>query len=277
MIKVRAPAKINLGLKVEGKRFDGYHLLDTIYASIDLYDYLEIYKTNNSSICIESNSTEIPLDGANLIIKALKSVGIDGGLSIILKKRIPVGGGLAGGSADAAAILRILPRLGINLSPEELKRVALSLGADVYYCYIGKVQRGTGIGENLREIKTKSLPKIAILPQKISCSTEEVFKKYSQMRKNNYNGDLDLVEAGLAKGDFSMVDRNIDNSLEVAIFKLYPKLKETVQHLRNHNLNIQISGSGSSLYMVLKDEHDIIKLKKIYEEELIVCNIVNNR
>ncbi len=277
MIKIRTPAKVNLGLKVERKKLDGYHLLDTIYASIDLYDDLEINETKDSGICIETNSKKLPLDETNLIVKALKRVGIEGGLSIALKKRIPVGGGLAGGSADAAAILKILPSLGIKLPPEEIKEVALSLGADVYYCYVGKLQRGTGIGENLREIKPKSLPKLAILPQKISCSTKEVFKKYSQLGGDRFKGNLDLVEAGLVKGDFSMIDRNIDNSLEEAIFNLYPELKEKVKQLRSHKLNIQISGSGSSLYVVLKNEHDIIKLKKVYEEELIVCNIVNNR
>ncbi|MFP4456135.1 MAG: 4-(cytidine 5'-diphospho)-2-C-methyl-D-erythritol kinase [Clostridia bacterium] len=277
MIKVKAPAKINLGLKIKGKRSDGYHLLDTIYSSINLYDEIKIEKTSAKGISIYSNSKNIPLDNTNLIIKALNAVGINNGLSINLRKRIPVGGGLAGGSTDAAAILRILPDLGIHLSDREIKEAAINLGADVYYCFIGNIQRGKGVGEKLRQIEVADLPKVALLPQNISCDTKKVFNKYSQLKENRFKGDLDLVEKGLIKGDFSLIDKNIDNSLEEAVFLLYPRLKEKVQLLRSHKLNIQISGSGSSLYMVLKNEHDIIKLKNVYEEELIVCNMINNR
>jgi 4-diphosphocytidyl-2-C-methyl-D-erythritol kinase len=278
MFTVNAPAKINLGLKVKGRDNKGYHLLDTIYTSIDLYDEIKIFKTNSNIIKLTSNNCALPLDRNNLIIKTLEKVGINRGLSIHLEKRIPVGGGMAGGSSDAAAILKILPKLGVHLTDKMIKELAISLGADVYYCYIGGIQRAGGIGEVLRSITPlKETPKIAVLPQNINCDTKDIFKEYDMLGADFYNGKLDLVEEGIINGDFEQIENNIDNSLENAIFNKHPKLKEKVIYLRDKNLNIQISGSGSTLYMVLKNEHDIIKLKNAYEDEFIVCNIINNK
>ena len=97
MIETKSPAKINLGLKVIGKRMNGYHLLDTIFVSVDLYDEIIIKEVESDKIEITSNNNEVPLDSTNLIVKTLNSFGIDKGLRIYLNKNIPIGGGMGGG------------------------------------------------------------------------------------------------------------------------------------------------------------------------------------
>jgi len=277
MIETKSPAKINLGLKVIGKRMNGYHLLDTIFASVDLYDEIIIKEVESDKIEITSNNNEVPLDSTNLIVKTLNSFGIDKGLRIYLNKNIPIGGGMGGGSSNAAAILRLLPRLGVNVSEDKIKETARSLGADVYYCYVGGIQRASGVGEILKPINASNkLPKIAVLPQTIHCDTKKIFNHYDKSNIDSYTGDLNNVEKGLVNGDFSLINKSISNSLERTIFDRYKILKERVNYLRDKNLNIQISGSGSTLYMVLKNEHDIIKLKKVYKDKIMVCNILNN-
>jgi len=277
MIETKSPAKINLGLKVIGKRMNGYHLLDTIFVSVDLYDEIIIKEVESDKIEITSNNNEVPLDSTNLIVKTLNSFGIDKGLRIYLNKNIPIGGGMGGGSSNAAAILRLLPRLGVNVSEDKIKETARSLGADVYYCYVGGIQRASGVGEILKPINASNkLPKIAVLPQTIHCDTKKIFNHYDKSNIDSYTGDLNNVEKGLVNGDFSLINKSISNSLERTIFDRYKILKERVNYLRDKNLNIQISGSGSTLYMVLKNEHDIIKLKKVYKDKIMVCNILNN-
>lgn len=276
MIKIKAPAKINLGLKVNGITKGGYHLLDTIYASVDCYDILTIKKTTEEKIVLETNCDKLPTDSRNLIVKALIAAGIKENIYVYLDKAIPIGGGLAGGSADAAAILRVLPKLGVHKSESEIRNISISLGADVYYCYIGGVQRAKGIGEILRPIVPLDVLKVALLPQKINSSTKDVFNMYDQLGETEYLGNLDLVEEGLLKARHDLVEENIRNSLEPAIFELYPQIEGEVLSLRDKGLNVHISGSGSTLYMILKNEHDIIRLNKAYEGEVIVCSVIND-
>jgi len=163
-MRIRAPAKINLSLRVLGKRGDGYHLLDTVMVPIGLYDEITIAgnrlgKAGRESLKVTCNHPLVPSGEENLVYRAaallLGRKGIRGRIRIHIRKRIPVGGGLGGGSSDAAATLRGLNRLfRLGCGRRELLSLAASLGADVPFFIYGRAARATGIGERLRPLGT---------------------------------------------------------------------------------------------------------------------------
>ncbi len=272
MIKILAPAKINLGLEVVGKRNDGYHLLDTIFAQINMYDELIIKRTESKKLKITSN-IDIPLGNANLVWQALNAIGVSRGFEIHIEKRIPVGGGLGGGSSNAAAILRNASVFGIDIQEEKIKSISSSLGADVYYCYKGGIMRGRGTGDTLEPITATFFPKIAVLPQNTHASTKEVFSNYIS---EDFSGSMNGIQKALEEDDFCLFTSSIANSLESSFLKIFPRYKKIVNSLRNLGFCVQLSGSGSTFYVVLRSENDIIKLKNYYQNEFIVCDLLIN-
>jgi 4-diphosphocytidyl-2-C-methyl-D-erythritol kinase len=169
LLKIWAPAKINVGLRVVGKRVDGFHLLDTVMVPVSLYDEIHITKaaansrnsSSHPSLTISCDNPAVPIGGRNLVFRAaemiMKETGIEEPVAIHIKKRIPMGSGLGGGSSDAAATLAGLNRLfRLNYSARRLKRRGLALGADVPFFIGGKPARARGIGERLTPVR--SLP-----------------------------------------------------------------------------------------------------------------------
>lgn len=156
-MKIKAYAKINIALDIVGKREDGYHILKMIMQTIDLYDIIEIEKTK-SEIRLNCNKHYVPTDERNLAYKAAKifkeTYSISQGVDIKLTKNIPVSAGLAGGSTDAAGVLKLMNKMfNVNASDEELKSIGLKLGADVPYCIKGGTALCEGIGEKNYPIK----------------------------------------------------------------------------------------------------------------------------
>ena len=140
-IKLKSRAKINLSIDVLGKRLDGYHLVEMIMQTIDLFDRIKIFSLEEDKIIIESNSEDIPLNDSNMVYKAADLIkeqfGIKQGVRIYIEKNIPVAAGMAGGSSNAAAVLVGLNELwNLNLDKNELKDLGLKLGADVPFCYL---------------------------------------------------------------------------------------------------------------------------------------------
>jgi 4-diphosphocytidyl-2-C-methyl-D-erythritol kinase len=142
-MKLRAYAKINLGLDVTGTRENGYHEVRMIMQTVDLYDEIFLEKSDGREIICENSREDLPEDDGNLAVRAasllIKQFDIPSGVKIRLKKNIPVAAGMAGGSSDAAAVLAGMNGLfGLNLSDEELARTAVRIGADVPYCLFGE-------------------------------------------------------------------------------------------------------------------------------------------
>ena len=157
-IELKSRAKINLSIDVLGKREDGYHLVEMIMQTIDLYDIIKITENKINEININSNSLDIPLNKNNIVYKAAKVLkdkfNIKNGLDIFIEKNIPVAAGMAGGSCNAAAVLVGLNKLwNLNLSEKELQEIGLTLGADVPFCISGNAALAQGIGEELTYIK----------------------------------------------------------------------------------------------------------------------------
>ena len=142
-IQLKSRAKINLSIDVLGKREDGYHLVEMIMQTIDLYDIIKIKELDTNTITIKSNSSNIPLNENNIVYKAItllkNKFNIDKGLEVFIQKNIPVAAGMAGGSSNAAAVLVGLNKLwDLNLSEKELQKIGFKLGADVPFCISGR-------------------------------------------------------------------------------------------------------------------------------------------
>ena len=181
-IKLKSRAKVNLSIDVLGKRQDGYHLVEMIMQTIDLYDLIEIKEKEENQITIKSASEEIPLDCNNLVYKAAdlikKTFNLTKGVEIYIQKNIPVAAGMAGGSSNAAAILVGLNKLwNLNLSDQTLEELGLKLGADVPFCINGGAVLASGIGEELTPIKGLSKDVcIVVCKPDLFVSTKEVYE-----------------------------------------------------------------------------------------------------
>ena len=178
-MRTKAYAKINLSLDIIGKREDGYHLLEMVMQTIDLYDEITIEK-QDEGITIGCNKVYVPRDERNLAYKAAKlfieKYNISQGVNINIKKNIPVSAGLAGGSTDAAAVLKIMNRLfNINAEDEELMKLGEELGADVPYCIKGDCLC-EGIGEKVTELKRFKDKIIVIVKPPFGISTKVYIK-----------------------------------------------------------------------------------------------------
>ena len=156
-IELKSRAKINLSIDVLGKRQDGYHLVEMIMQTIDLFDIIKIFSLNEDKIIISSNSKDIPTDSSNIVYKAVNLIkqefSIKRGIEIYIEKNIPVAAGMAGGSSNAAAVLVGLNKLwNLDLSKNKLKELGLQLGADVPFCIEGGASLAENIGEKLTNI-----------------------------------------------------------------------------------------------------------------------------
>ena len=181
-IRVRAHAKINLYLDVIGKRQDGYHNLETIFHSIGLHDDVIIRKQDTKEITVHCAHPAVPSDARNLAYRAAQrlndAVGGIGGIVIDIHKRIPVAAGLAGGSANAAAVLHGVNELfGLGFTRETLMRFGAQLGADVPFCLHGGAALGHGIGDQLTPLPALLDLPLLLLNPGIEISTAAVFKK----------------------------------------------------------------------------------------------------
>ena len=264
-ITLVSPAKINLHLEVLGKRKDGYHELAMLMQSINLEDYLEIELNNNGLINLCSNNTQLDLKEDNLIIKAaniLRNCYPDRilGANIFLNKNIPIGAGLAGGSSNAAAALIGLNKLWeLNLGQSILRKFALNLGSDVPFFLEGGSQYCFGRGEVLEKYRFESKLYLIILKDpKVSLSTSEIYKKYSDKFQMNYlSSEMDYE---IQRNNLKSINFTNDNFLNRRI-KIRNDLQKIVENENKSvhkalNLFSQIeecicfsmSGSGPSCY-----------------------------
>lgn len=266
-MKIRAPAKINLSLRVIGRRADGYHLVDTIMVPISLYDEIEIRKTGIASkkqstrdlIEISCDHPLVPLGKENIVYRAAELImnksHIAVPISIRITKRIPVGAGLGGGSSDAAATLVGLNRLlKLRLSPSRLEKMALSLGADVPFFIRGRPARARGIGERLRPLPRLPHFWSVIIYPGFSVSTAWVYRNLRQKLTKP------IVNTSIANSPKSFADLAtlLENDLEAVTLKRYPKialLKEKL--LREGALRVLMSGSGSSVFGIFASKRTV--------------------
>ena len=254
-IQLKALAKINLGLDVLRRREDGYHEVKMIMQTIGLHDDLEIRKTKTPGIQVKTNLYYLPTNENNLVYKAAKLLmdefQIQDGVSIQLKKRIPVAAGMAGGSSDGAAVLWGINQMyGLGLSMQALMERGVRLGADVPYC----IQRGTalaeGIGEKLSVLPP--MPKCTILIAKpgISVSTKFVYENlHANDLKPEQHPDVDSMIEAMRQKDLGRLCSRMGNVLETVTIPAYPVINEIKRTMiDNGAIGSMMSGSGPTVF-----------------------------
>ncbi len=256
----KAFAKLNLYLGIHGLREDGYHELETVFQTIDLCDLVSLTVHDKGGISFRCNLPYLPTDGRNLAVKAaeafFRACGMENpGLNINIKKVIPVGAGMAGGSTDAACVLKLLNRAyGKPMSEKALLEVALSLGADVPFCLTGGTALAAGVGEKLRPLAPMPDCWIIVCKPRFSVSTKDAFALYDTQPPESVPSSQGMLQ-GLARGDLRAVADQLYNGLEEPvgsrrrfIFKLRREL------LRNGALGARMTGSGSAVFGIFDSE-----------------------
>lgn len=257
-VTLKALAKINLGLDVLGRRENGYHDVRMVMQTIYLYDNVTMEKTEEAGIHLECNLFYLPVDETNIAYKAAKLLmeefDIREGVRIVLDKHIPVAAGLAGGSANAAAVLVGMNRLfSLGLTQKDLMERGVSLGADVPYC----VMRGTVLAEGIGEILTPlpPLPKCCVLIAKpgISVSTKTVYEKLDSQEIEDHP-NIDGILEGLEHEDLLKVASSMGNVLETVTIGDYPIIEEIKDVMKDAGaLNAMMSGSGPTVFGIFDD------------------------
>lgn len=257
-MRVRACAKINLGLWVIGRRPDGYHELITVFHRIPLCDEITIEPAS----ALQVQATEGPQGAENLAWKAaelfFRRLGCPPRVSIRIRKGIPIGAGLGGGSADAAAVLLALNRMtGEPFPQEELEEMGAALGADVpFFLLEADAALGRGRGEVLTPVPSRLCGSLLLHYPGFPSPTGEIYRLFSE--KGAFVPEKEAEERArrllraLREGDLPEVARAMENSLEAVVLERFPSLRPRLEALlRAGALAAQVSGSGSSLFALL--------------------------
>lgn len=270
-MKRKSYAKINLTLDITGTRKDGYHQLCTVMHSVNLYDTITMTLTHTGKIELKTNLSFLPTDRKNHAYQAaelfFEETGIaKTGILIEIKKRIPVCAGLAGGSSNAATVLKGLNELyHTGLSIKQLCKIGRNIGADVPFCIQGGTMMAEGIGEQLTPLP--ALPKTPIVLAKpaFGVSTPAVFQQWDDM-ENHCHPNTDEMKDALRRQDISSVCKLLYNVLEAPAFAMIerqhvvnpiPELKSCM--LRRGAMGALMSGSGPTVYGLFSSHQQAVK------------------
>jgi len=259
-VELEAFAKINLGLDVLSRREDGYHLLRTVMQTVDLCDRITIRREAEKGIRLSCDLPSLPADEKNLAYRAAALLQdiyrLPGGVGIGLKKNIPMAAGLAGGSADAAAVLRGMNRLyDLGLTREELEKHASKLGADVPFCISGGTVLAEGIGEKLTVLPDIPDCAVVIVKPDFDVSTAEAFRDlHAELLPESIHPDMDSVLSAIRAGDVPKAARSMGNILETVTERKYPVIGEIKREMKKAGAwGALMSGSGSSVFGLFPD------------------------
>ena len=264
LLKIEGKAKINLTLDILGKRPDGYHEVSMIMQSIALHDTLSLEK-RREGIGLKINVPWMKADESNLVWKAAALVqercGLKGGVNIRLTKRIPVAAGLAGGSADAAAVLRGMDKLyGLGLSDEELCALGAELGSDIPFCLMGGTMLSTGRGEVLRRLKGMPTAWVVLAKPRVSVSTAWAYQNYDEQGAERHP-DNALVEQKIIAQDLKEMAPLLCNVLESVTIKKYEVIERYKQlMLEKGALMSMMSGSGPTVFGLAAKKSEALRI-----------------
>lgn len=253
---LKSKAKVNIGLQIRDRRPDGYHTIHTLFQELDFHDIITLEK-RESGCGFSSNVDWLKNDDSNLCVKAWRKMvdvfGI-GGISIQLEKRIPAGGGLGGGSSNAATVLKGLRQLyELDLSDDELESLSVDLGADVPFFIRGGLQSGDGIGDVLKPLKPRIDGCFLCVVPDLYIDTKWA---YGQV-KNILDKPKDLVNftGFIQKGNIPF--ELFENDFEAIVVPAYPEIGHIKNSLRAHGARFaSLSGSGSTVYGIFDEEVD---------------------
>lgn len=279
-MKVKCRAKINLSIDVLGKLTNGYHLVEMIMQSIDLYDILDIIDRNDGKIILKSKSEEIPVDENNIVYKAVRllkeKTGVKNGAEIFIDKRIPVAAGMAGGSTNAAGTLVALNEIwNLGLDEEKLKEIGFELGADVPFCISGGAVLAENLGEKLTKIK--GLPEdifVLVCKPELFVSTKEIYRKIDATEISKRPDNEYLIKC-LKENEISKLAKNMYNVLEDVTSSMHPEIEDIENIIKeNSALGTMMSGSGPTVFGLFNKKEDAekakIELLKKYKQVYLV-------
>ena len=261
-IELKAYGKINIGLDVIRKREDGYHDLDMIMQTVGVYDDVIISRkdgTQTYEIEVSTDADVLPNDKGNLAFMAAKvlmeAYDIKAKVKIHINKRIPIAGGMAGGSADCAAVLRGVNQLfQLGLTDEQLQEYGVKLGADVPYCIVGGTKRAQGIGEILTHLPPPPKCYVIIAKPDAFVSTKFVYSHIRPAQIENHP-DIDGIIESIKAGDLYGMCEKIANVMEDVTIPEYPIIQKVKDILKSNGaVNALMSGSGPTVFGIYDDE-----------------------
>lgn len=246
-LRLPAPAKLNLTLRIVGRRTDGYHNLQTVFQFVDICDWLEFRSSASSEIVLRDSLPGVPLE-QNLIVRAVRLLkdyaGVSAGVEIGVEKNLPMGGGLGGGSSDAATALVALNRLwGLGLDTAELMNLGLRLGADVPIFVFGHSAWAEGVGEQLQVVDLPEPWYVIVVPP-CCVATGEIFNAPDLTRDN----------IPIKISDF-LAGSHENHCLDIVV-RRFPLVGEAMRALRVFSPDVRLTGTGACVYSIHSTEDE---------------------
>lgn len=281
ILVLQSPAKLNLYLRVLNKRPDGYHNLKTIFERIDLCDELQFTENASGSIKIVCDHPHIPTGPKNLVFKVAmllkQQYGVSQGVTVRIKKCIPVAAGLAGGSSNAATALIGLNRLWrLKLTRQELISIGNQLGSDIAF-FLNECSwaLGEGRGEKILDLNIRKKYWHILVTPKLKMSTPEVYKSLNLKTLTNKKDSVNILIHSLQERNIDKIIDCLSNDLEYSILKIAPKLEIVKERLKTLGVKgVSFSGSGASVFGFVKSKKEAEylcgMLKKHYRQVFAV-------
>ncbi len=271
-MKLLAPAKINLYLRIVGKRDDGYHEIETLFERVSIYDSLTVEITPELTV-ITCDAPGVPTDEKSLLMRAIKAfkekTGYSGHFAVNLLKTIPIGGGLGGGSSDVATLLLGINEVsGVHLKKDELMDIGRSLGADIPFFLGGtSFAFGTGRGDVIKELKGQAKFWHILVTPPFEIYTKDVYSQIAHFALTKNRGVDTMFTAFLDNNDISGIARNLRNDLQTIVLREFPVLKQTMDELVVSGAEgTLLSGSGSTVFGIFREKDVLSAYRR-------VCNV----
>ncbi|MBD5552177.1 MAG: 4-(cytidine 5'-diphospho)-2-C-methyl-D-erythritol kinase [Lachnospiraceae bacterium] len=277
---LKAYGKINLGLDVVRRLENGYHEVRMVMQSVELADTVTMRRLAEDEIVVKTDKSGLPCDERNLAYKAAKLMkerySIQGGVEIFLEKRIPMAAGMAGGSADCAAVLKGMNELfGLELSLKKLQEEGVKLGADVPYCLLGGCALSEGIGEVLTALKKPPACTVLLAKPDIDVSTKHVYENL-RLDELEHHPDIDGILQSIETEHLEGLCEKLENVLESVTGKEYPVIGEIEKLMKEAGaLQAIMSGSGPTVFGIFKESEaakeamDMIRSKSLAKEVFV--------
>lgn len=258
-IQLKARAKINISLDILGRRENGYHDVEMIMQTIELYDKLNMSILAEDQIVIKSNIPYLPVDDRNLVYKIIRYMkeeySISKGVYVDLYKMIPIAAGLAGGSSDAAATIEGMNRLfSLNLDQSAMLRIGEKFGSDIAFCMIQGTALATGLGEKIEPLDDFPEMKVLLAKPNFGVSTADVYKNFD-IQKQIQHPDTQGLILGIKNRDQEYICQNLANVLEEVTIRMKPSIQNIKDEMKGLGADgVLMSGSGPTVYGLFQDE-----------------------
>jgi len=259
MIKLKSYAKINLFLEIKERIDNGYHLIETIFQTINIFDEIIIEKLNEPVFLIKCDNPDVPTGENSLIYQAIEKVmgNTKQGLSVKIKKNVPLAAGLGGGSSNVAAILLGLQRLfNFSFNLKELITIATDLGMDIPYFFVRGTVYGTGRGEILYQLQPIKGPlKLILINPNFQITSKWAYQAYDEeYEKRKQNKEIKQYLHQCSELKLADLKKIAFNSFDATIVKFYPLIKEIKSQLKETGASVvSVSGSGPTVYGIYED------------------------